>query len=79
LLLWNSTAVWRRVFWGELFRRYSEFRREENFPEIKRPGFAPAVFEKCRAPQETVFFCSGGIPFTQSTIVGVLLCGKFST
>jgi hypothetical protein len=29
--------------------------------------FAPAVLEIRRAPQETGFFCSGGILFTQST------------
>jgi hypothetical protein len=44
------------VFRGELLRGYSVFCREGNFMESKRPGFALAVFEICRAPQETVFF-----------------------
>jgi hypothetical protein len=44
------------VFRGDLLRQYSEFRREGNFPESKGPGFARAVFEIRRAPQDTGFF-----------------------
>jgi hypothetical protein len=47
--------------------RYSEFRREGNFLESIRPGFAPAVFKIHRAPSSNRLFCSGGIIFTQST------------
>jgi hypothetical protein len=43
LLLRSSIALWRRVFRGELLRRYSDFRREENFPESKLSRFGPAV------------------------------------
>jgi hypothetical protein len=39
LLLWNSNACWRRMFRRELLRRYSELRREGNFPGSKLSGF----------------------------------------
>jgi hypothetical protein len=40
--------------------------------------FAPAVFEIRRAPQETGFFCSRGILFTQSTTWVFCSAGKSS-
>jgi hypothetical protein len=39
LLLRNSIAHWRRMFRRELLRRYSEIRREGNFPGSKLSGF----------------------------------------
>jgi hypothetical protein len=56
LLLWSSTALWRRVFLRELLRQYLDFCSEGNFPESKLSGFCSAVFEIHRAPQETGFY-----------------------
>jgi hypothetical protein len=46
LLLRSSTALWRRVFRRELLRRYSDFRREGNFPESKLSGFCSGGIRK---------------------------------
>jgi hypothetical protein len=43
-------ARWRRMFRRELLQRYSELRREGNFPGSKLSGFALVVFEVRRAP-----------------------------
>jgi hypothetical protein len=49
ILLRNSNAGWRRVFWRELLRRHSEFRREGNFAERKLSGFCSGGFRNTQS------------------------------
>jgi hypothetical protein len=64
----DSNACWRRVFWRELLRWYSEFRREGNFPERKLSGFRSGGIRNMQSTSGNRFFCSCVILFTQSTM-----------
>jgi hypothetical protein len=52
----------------ELLRRYSDFRREGNFPESKLSGVCSGSIRNTHSTSGNRFFCSGGILFTQSTM-----------
>jgi hypothetical protein len=67
LLLQSSIALWRREFWRELLRQYSDFRREGNFPESKLSSFCSGGIRNTHEHLSKPFFCSGGILFTQNT------------
>jgi hypothetical protein len=56
LLLRKSNARWRRVFWRELLQRYSEFRREGNFPESKLSGFCSGGIQNTQSTSGNRFF-----------------------
>jgi hypothetical protein len=78
LLLRISTALWRRVFRGELLRQYLYFRREGNFLEenclVIAPGFSKYA-EHLRKP----VFLLRRYSFHTEHHMGVLLCGKSSS
>jgi hypothetical protein len=70
LLLRSSTALWRMVLQRELLRRYSDFRREGNFPESKLSGFCSGGI---RNTQSTMCFPLAFCAFSYSHCQGCQL------